>query len=367
MPVGRDDGIGRALSRWAVPPLLDRAASWAWRIVVVTAAAYIVIWLVGRLQIVVVAVFAAVVLASALDPPVSWLTRRGLPRLAATWLALLAALGAAGGVLVVLVPRFVDQLEVLSANLDSGVADARRWLETGPLHLEPAQVDGIVADARDRASDLVGGAVAGTLAGVGLVTEILTGVLLAIVLTFLFTYDGHRLWGWLVDRVRPERREVVDTAGRQAARALRGWARGVAVTGLIDAVAIGIGLVVLGVPLAFALSVLTFFAAFIPIVGAVTAGALAVVIALLAEGPGTAVLTGLLVLVVQQLEGQVILPSVMSRSVALHPAVILVVLAIGGAVAGIAGAVMAVPFTAAGVAIATAVASVAERDRRGPA
>lgn len=348
--------MNRHDGRWAVPPLLDRAASWSWRLVAVTAAVYVLLWLVSRLQIVVVAVFVAVIAATALDPAVSWLHRRGVPRLLASWMALLAVGAVLAGVGWLVVPRFVDQLTGVEEQVREGIDEGRHWLEEGPLGLSADQLDRLETGIEDQFSELAGGAAENTFAGVLAITEAVTGLLLSLVLTFFFVNDGRAMWRWLVERLRPERQGVVDAAGRRATVALRGWVRGVAVTGVVDGLIIGVGLVVIGVPLAFALAVLTFFAAFLPIVGAVGAGALAVVVAFVANGATDAILVALLVLAVQQIEGDLVLPLVMSRSVALHPAAVLVALAIGGAVAGIIGAVVAVPVAAALVAIGGVVA-----------
>ena len=337
--------------RWAVPAGLERAAAWSWRIVVVAAATYGLLWLVTRVRVVVIALFVALVAASALEPVVTWLHRRGLPRLAATWVAVLAMVLALAGLLALTVPRFVDELGGLGERIDEATVDAREWLQEGPLGLSADRVAELEAEIESRVSQTIDGVLSGSTAGLAVAVEVITGLLLAVVLTFFLAKDGRRMWAWIVGHLQMERRAVIDVAGQRSVRTLRGWLAGTAIAGLVDGVIIGAALALLGVPLAFSLAVLTFFGAFFPIVGATVAGILAVLVALVANGFADAVIVAIVVLVVQQVEGDVILPVVMSRTIKLHPAVVLIALTAGGAVAGIIGALVAVPLTAVAVTV----------------
>ncbi|MEM7339839.1 MAG: AI-2E family transporter [Actinomycetota bacterium] len=340
--------------RWVVPAGLDRAASWSWRVLVVAAALYVVVWLVTILQFVVFAVLVAVIATSAIEPPVRWMHQRGLPRILATWIGVLGVAAALVSLFVAVVPRFVDEFGDVSARVNEAGDDIKEWAQTGPLGLSETQVNDLETDFQARVSDAVDGVLLNPSAGLSVVAEVLTGAVLAIVLTFYFVHDGGSMWRWFVSRIpADDRRAVINKAGFRLMETLRSWLGGMAIAGLFDAIALGIALVIIGVPLVFALSVLAFFAAFVPILGVVVAGGLAVLVALVANGPTDALLVAAVVLGIQQIEGDVIIPMVMSRSVKLHPSVVLVALTAGGIVAGIPGAVVAVPVTAAVVAVIT--------------
>jgi predicted PurR-regulated permease PerM len=343
-------------ARWAVPMGLERAAAWSWRMVVVAAAAYGLLWLLTQVRVVVIALFVALVAAAALEPAVTWLQHRGLPRLVATWMAMLALGLALAGLLALTVPRLVDELGGMGDRLDEAIVDAKEWLQEGPLGLTAERVAELEAEIESRVSEGVDGVLSGSTAGLAIAVEVITGGLLAAVLTFFFAKDGRRMWAWIVGHLRVERRAMVDLAGQRSIRTLRGWLAGTAIAGLVDGVLIGAALAILGVPLAFSLAVLTFFGAFFPIVGATVAGILATLVALVANGFADAVIVAVVVLVVQQVEGDVILPVVMSRTIKLHPVVILIALTAGGATAGVIGALVAVPVTAVVVAVGEVVA-----------
>ena len=271
--------------------------------------------------------------------------------------AAVVAVGAIGGAVVLVVNRLATDEDRWRQLGD----DLRRWLtEDAPVTLTDEQIDDLWERARQAA---VGGVRDNGGAAARLVLEVGSGLLLGVVLTFFFVHEGERMWGWVVARVSSRRTIAVDEAGRDSIRTLGAYIRGLAVTGLVDAVIIGLGLVVLGVPLAIPLAVLTFFGAFIPIVGATVAGAMAAVVALATEGPTTAVFTVVLVLVVQQVEGDVVMPLVMRNKVRLHPAVILMAVATGAAIAGIIGAFLAVPVAAVVVTITSSLRAAAQRDR----
>lgn len=329
-------------SIWRVPDWLVRASGWTWRLLVLGAGSLVVLLVLGRLRVVLVPVLIALLLTALASPVTSWLTSHRVPRIVAAWVTLLLVVGVVVGVVWVTAVGLVDQL-LDDAQWDDVRTEVRRWLREGPLDLTSQEVAQLERRARDVVVD---GATTIDAGRVRLVTEIVGGVFLTVVLFFFFTKDGPSMWGWLTGHVRQHRRAEVDEAGRAAFAALTGYMRGVAITGFIDAVAIGIALWIIGVPLVVPLALLTFFGAFFPIVGATVAGALATVVALVVNGPVDAVLVAGVTLAIQQLEGDVIMPLVMRRRVSLHPAVILVALGIGGALAGIIGAFVAVPFAA---------------------
>ena len=348
-PAAQDAPTDRA----AIPRFLDIGASWAWRFIVVLAAAAVLIWLIAQLRVVVIPILVGVIFAALLTPLVDLLDRV-MPRLLAVWVTLLGALGALFGLGYLLRSPVTTAFDDLGDQWRTALDDVKEWLVEGPAGLDRDRVDGTFEDLGDAAVRYASGLFDEPAGLARMATDIVTGILLAAVLTFFLLKDGRAMWAWLVDRLHPARRSTVDAAGGAAFAAIQGWIRGIAITGFVDGFLIGLALLVLGVPGAVPLAVITFFAAFIPIVGATVAGALAAAVALTTEGVGTAVIVAIVVLVVQQVEGDVLLPLVMYRQVALHPVVVLLALAIGAAVAGLVGAVVAVPVAACTVAAVAA-------------
>ena len=331
---------------WAVPHVLERSAAWSWRIVVVAAAIAVLAWALARLSVVLIPVFVALVVSALMSPVVERLATR-MPRLLAVWATLLTATAALAGLGYLLWGPLRSSFDDLSSQWDEARADIERWLVEGPLGLSAERVDELSANARDTIERLGSGLLAEPTTAARTVTEVVGGFFLTIVLTFFFLKDGPSMWRFLVDRIGASRRALLDDAGYAAFGAMQGWIRGVAITGVADGLLIGAALVILDVPAAIPLAVITFFAAFLPVIGATVAGALATLIALVSDGPGTALIVALVVLAVQQIEGDVLLPLVMRRQVSLHPVVVLLALAVGAAIAGIVGAIVAVPITAA--------------------
>lgn len=321
---------------------------------VITAAVAIVVWAVVRLRVVMLPVFVSLILAALLAPAVDLVARR-LPRLLATWVVLLTVLlGLVGGGYLLAQP-IADATGELSTQSEAVVEDLRDWLQTGPLGLSEERVDSLFDGVAASGERLVSGLADRPASAARMVAEVVGALFLTVVLTFFLLKEGRSLWGWLLGLVRPVRRDQVDVAGRAAFSSLQGWIRGVAITGVVDGILIGAALLILGVPAAIPLAVLTVFAAFFPVVGATLAGALAALVALTANGPTTALIVAGVVLVVQQVEGDVLLPLVMRRQVSLHPIAVLIALAVGGALAGLVGALVAVPVTAGGAAAIRAV------------
>lgn len=336
-----------------VPRWLQAGASWSWRFLLVVGALGLIGWLLVRLRIVLVPVFIALVLAAAITPLVE-LFARVMPRLAAMWIAVLASVGAVVGLVAALWSPMADGISEIRANWSTALADIEDWLVDGPLGLDTDQVADLRRSAESAGERFVSGLAERPTEAVTLAAEILAGVVLTIVLTFFFAKDGSSMWRWFVDRVRLERRPAMRAAGESSITTLRGWLKATAITGVVDGLLIGIALIVLDVPAAIPLAAITFFAAFIPLVGATVAGALAAGIALAANGVGTAIAVAVVVFVVQQVEGDVVMPLIMQKHVSLHPAVVILALAIGSSIGGILGALLAVPLTAATVSAVSA-------------
>lgn len=332
-----------------VPRPLATAAAWSWRALVVAAAAGVALVLLARLRVVVFPVLGSLLLVAVLSPAVERLVRAGWRRTLAASTVLLGALAVLAGVAAAIGLHAASQAEDLRESFDLGLEDVRDWLVEGPLGLSRARVDEVERQAREvlSAETLASGAAGGARVAL----EIVAGILLALVVTFFLLKDGPLMWRWLVGRLGAGRGPHVDEAGRRAWRTVGAYMRGTAIVAAVDAVLIGAAAAILGVPLAPAIGVVTFLAGFFPIVGAVTAGIVAVLVALAAEGLTTALILGAVVIAVQQLEGDLLQPLVVGRALRLHPLVVLLGVAAGGAAAGIPGALVAVPLIAAATAV----------------
>lgn len=325
---------------------LDRIASVSWRGLVIIIAIGVGLWLLTHITIIVIPSVFALFLCTALLPVKRFLVGSRIPNTLASLLAVLFGLLCIGVLFLAIIPPVVDEWDDLVASVETAYEDIYDWLEEGPIGLGSDQVDDIrnaVESAQDIALDRLA---EGALAGVPVVIEATIGVLLAAVLTFYFLKDGDRMWAWLVHRLPATEHEKVLRAGDRAWGTLGGYLRAMAVVAVIDGIGIGLGAYVLGVPLAIPIGVLTFILAFIPIVGATVAGAVAVLIALADGGPVTALWMLGIVLFVQQFESNVIEPVVFGHSVNLHPIVVLLGITGAAGIAGILGAMFITPLIA---------------------
>jgi predicted PurR-regulated permease PerM len=326
-------------------------ATWSTRLVLTALGAALIGLIIGQLWDIVLPVLLGLIIATVLEPPATWLRMHRVPPLLAAVIVLLVALGLVGGVIAVIAPQVVAQVPQLVAGASAGLGAVQGWLSQtfglGQTQIG-AVVQGAVSQLQSQATNIAGTVLTG-------LTTIASGVIdmvLALVLAFLFVKDGYRFLPWM-------RRQVGSTAGGHLAEVgarawdrLGGFIRSQAIVGFIDALCIGVGLVVLGVPLALPLAVLTFFGAFIPIVGALTAGILSALIALVSNGFTNALLVVVLILAVQQIEGNLLQPLVQGRGLGLHAAVIILAVTGGSSVAGIVGAFLAVPVVAVAAEIA---------------
>lgn len=326
-----------------VPAWLDGAAGWAWRLLVIGVALALVAEVLGRLALVVVPLVMAVLLATLLVPVVEWLARRRVPRGLAAALVVVATVLFVGTATSVLVTSVVRELADLRGLMQDGAEPMLDRLGVA-LRLSPQVRDQATAGLQQLADGTAPDASA-ILAAVTGVGQVVTGSVLALVFTVILVADGRRVAAWVRDRLPGRHREEAAALGRRAWQSLSAYVRGLAVVAFLDAVGIGIGLVLIGVPLAAALTAIIFLSCFIPLVGPVVAGALAVVVAFVGAGPVPALVTLGLVLVIQQVAANVLQPLILGRSVALHPIVVVVALAVGSILAGVAGLFVAVPLT----------------------
>jgi putative heme transporter len=323
-----------------VPASVERAASWSWRLLLCAAAALSVLVVLRYLSVIVLPVMFALTIAPALTPLAGILHKR-LGRPAAA-VALLIGLVVVAGLIAIVAISVLAQYDELVDSLSQARDDIVDVLEGEPFNLSLERTEDVRSSLAGFSDEALGYAVAGVQTGIAVVA----GVVLAVAVLYFLLRDGAALWAWILRRFAPESRPAIDRAGREAWDELAGFIRGTAIIAFLDAALIGIGLLLLGVPVAFALAVLVFIGAFVPIVGAFLSGLVAVLVAFADGGwkVGLAVLA--LVLAVQFVEGNFLQPIIQSRTVDLHPAVILLAVAAGASLFGIVGAYLAVPATA---------------------
>ncbi|MFF1836076.1 AI-2E family transporter [Streptomyces sp. NPDC058231] len=330
----------------AIPWGIRVAAEAGWRLLVLAGTLWVLMKVISAVQLVVLAFVAALLVTAMLQPTVARLRRYGLPRGLAT-----AVTAVLGFVIMGLVGWFVvwqvmDNLDTLSDKVRDGIDELKRWLLDSPFHVTEQQINDVAKNLSDTIGTNTEEITSAGLQGVTVMVEVLTGILLAMFSTLFLLYDGKRIWQWVLKLVPAQARPGVAGAGPRAWRTLTAYVRGTVLVALIDAIFIGLGIWFLDVPMAVPLAVFIFLFAFIPLVGAVVSGALAVVVALVTEGVFTALMVLIVVLAVQQIEGHVLQPFILGRAVRVHPLAVVLSVAAGGMIAGIGGAVVAVPLVA---------------------
>lgn len=330
----------------AVSPLVRKAAAWAWRLLIIGAALVALLWLVSKLTLIVVPVALASLLAALLLPAVDLLQRRRVPRGWAVAVVLLSAIAVVGGILGFVVSQFISGAPGLVEQVTRSIDGLRTWLIEGPVHLSREQIDhagdAVIKALQENQAKVTSGA----LSTAGTVTEIVTGAVLVLFTLIFLLHGGRGIFGFVTSIFPNSVRERVRDAGRAGFRTLTGYVRATCLVALVDAIGIGTGLAIMGVPLALPLASLVFLGAFVPLIGAVFAGGVAVIVALIAKGWVYALITLGLILAVQQLESHVLQPLVMGRAVAVHPLAVVLAITGGGVLAGIVGALLAVPVVA---------------------
>jgi predicted PurR-regulated permease PerM len=326
----------------AVPGWLRTAAAASWRLLAVAAAVLAVLYLLSILHVVVLPIIVAILATTLLSPAVRAVRRRGVPPAAAVGLVMLAAALVLALMVAAIAPPIAAQADELGAGVQDGVRQVGDVLADRPFNLSEQEISARIDEGLDRLRENSGPLTKGVQSGAILLGEIITGLIITVLLTFFFLKDGEGMWRWVTDFV-PERRDTWDEVGGRIFTALGGYVRGIALVGLVDAVLIGAALLIIGVPLVLPLMVLTFIAAFLPLIGAFLAGLAAVLIALVFNGLVAALFVLGAIVLIQQIEGHLLYPLLMGRTVHLHPAVIVVALGIGGILAGIVGVFLAVP------------------------
>lgn len=342
--------------RVKVPFVVALLGAWGWRIVAGTAALAILWFALLQLYVVVVPAVLALFVASVLEPLAARLRGRGLPRSLAATIVFVGALAVMVSVVGWIGSSVANQFSDVGQQVDDATVEIQDWLEDGPLNLSTARIE----ELRDGIGDLVstggsdgGGVAAGALKGARTATEVFGGIVLLLFTVFFLIKDGERMGAWFLARIPDAYVEDAEVVTRRARYIMQKYLVATALTGLIDAVMIGIALAILGVPLVLPLAVLTFIGGFFPIVGATLAGLVAALVALVDGGVTTSLIVVAVTIGVQQVEGNVLQPLILERAVKLHALVTVWAVAAGLVIGGLLGAYLAVPLIALGVNIAS--------------
>jgi predicted PurR-regulated permease PerM len=329
-----------------VPRGLRVAGAWAWRILLLVLAGAAVLWVAAKLQVVVIPVLISILLSALLSPLVGMLRRAHVPRSLAAFLVLFGGIGAVAGVLYLVISQFASGASDLGNKVAQGFDKIQNWTQRGPLHLTKQQLNDLGNEIQSWFSAHRETLTSGAISTVGTVGEILAGIFLVLFTTFFLLRDGRRISRFLIGVLPEPTRDKITSAADMSWITLVSYVRATVLVAMIDAVGIGTAMAILRVPFALPLAALVFLAAFVPIVGATVSGTVAVLVALVTNGPAVALILLAAVIGVQQLEGHVLQPLIMGRAVAIHPLAVIIAIATGAVLAGIAGALIAVPTVA---------------------
>ena len=339
-------------------------AAYAWRLIVVGVAVYLVFAVLAKLTLVAVAVFVGLVITALLRPLVDLLSR-WLPRGLAVAVALLLTVLALGGVFTFVADSVAGQTAKLSAQFISGLNDIERSLTGAPFHIRAVDLNQLGQQVRDWVTQNSGSLAGRALGGAGVAAEVLTGLALAVFCSVFFLASGNRIWTWLLTLAGGNTRRL-DGAARAGWATFAGYTRGTVIIAATNAALVCVALLILRVPLAFPLALLTFFATFIPLIGSPIALFVATLVALAARGPLIALLVLALIVVIGQIEGHLLQPMVMSRAVNIHPLAVALAVASGTILYGVIGAVVAVPLVAVTWKVWSALRTHPSRDNERP-
>jgi predicted PurR-regulated permease PerM len=343
----RQRAAGPDGARQHVPRWLQTLAGWAWRLLVVGLLIYVLARIASALRIVVLPCVIALLLTALLQPMCAWLRRRRLPNLLATWCSLIAALAVIAALGTLIGVRASAEYPTLLKELTHTGHQLQGWLAGPPFHIKRTRLHQLLSSAENEISahkSLVAGTV---LTGGKYVTEILAGAILTLFVGFFLIKDGERIWAWLTGFLSADKSDRVDRAGQAAWQVLVHYVRGTVLIAATHAVVIGVTLWILGVPLVIPLAALVFVAAFVPLIGILFAGVLCIAVTLGTKGVIAAVILLAVFLIEDQLDGHLLQPQIVGRIIRLHPLAVILVLAAGGILAGVPGAVVAVPAAAA--------------------
>lgn len=331
-----------------VPYGIDLAASWGWRLLVIVAAGWCLFRALGFLEVIVIPVVIALLITALVVPVVAGLQRIGLPRGPSSLIAVIAVIAVIGLLLFYAGHQVATGASDLANQTVKGLDEIRRWLKNGPMHASDSQINTWIDRLQAEVTKAGSTNPLGRVTEVGSVAaDVLAGLFIVLFSTFFFLAEGDRIWGWVVRLTPRAARERVDSSGRVAWISLTQFVRATVIVAAVDAIGIMIVAAILRVPFVAAIGVLVFLGAFVPLIGATIAGTVAVLVALVDHGPVTALFMLGGVILVQQLEAHGLQPFLLGKWVSVHPLAVIIAIATGVLVAGVAGALVAVPLAAA--------------------
>lgn len=345
-------------TRAQVPWGVDLAAAWAWRLLLIGAAAYGLWWLLTFFAVITLPLVVALLIAALASPMVRAAGAVGIPRGIASFVVVVTGLGVIAMLLTYVGQQIAQGATDLGGQVVAGLDEIKDWLREGPLHASDSQINSWIDEAQEQVTTLTEGDVLGRVTEVGTaLSHVLAALFIVLFGTYFFLADGDRIWAWLVRLSPRAARARVDSSGRVAWVSLTSFVRATVIVALTNAMGVMIAAAILGVPLIAAIGVVVFLGSFVPMLGAIVAGMVAVLVALVAKGPLVALFMLIGVVVVQQFESHVLQPFLMGRWVSVHPLGVIVAIGMGVLVGGVAGALIAVPFAAAANAVVQHLAS----------
>jgi predicted PurR-regulated permease PerM len=363
-----------ATERYPVHPVVDRLAAYSWRLLVIAAAGVGILWLIGRLWVGFLALVLVVLLARLLAAPAARLRSLGWPPAVVALFVLLGFLVALGAALTLVGMAVGEEADQLGPTVTEAVNDLEDWLvEESPFDVSRADIERFRDEFPETVGDILRSSTGRLASGAVAAVEGVVGVILGLIITFFAIKDGDRFVRWILGLLPPHRREIAGVMGRRAWETVGGYLRGAALLGVVEGIVIGVTIALVGGRLAVPVGALTFILAFIPIVGAIVAGVVAVLVTLATAGGTAALIVLIVVVAVQQLDNDILAPVVYGRTMQLHPVAILLAISAGGALFGVPGTFLAVPITAVAVNVIaearrfTASVPTVGSDRRDPA
>lgn len=346
--------------------LLEREGTIAWRLLGIGLVLAGALYLALRVQYIVMAVVLGFAMVALLWPLARWLRQHKVPPVLSALISVLIFLGFFAGIIVFVVAEVIDSWPAMVRSVTGAIESLTDWLEDGPFGIDTANIQDMLGDVRNELGNVLGGVGQAAATGLTAVGQFATVVLIAIFFTIFALTSGDKLWAQFVQLQRPAYRAPAHAAFKASMKTVGNWFYASTITGLVDGLLIGLGLAILGVPLAVPIGALTFIMAYVPLVGATLAGAAAVMVAFFSGGLSDAVIALLIVLGVQQVEGNVLAPLLMARAVRFHPLITLVLTTGAGYAFGFVGLFLAVPvagaITAAVLAWRRKVGEMSERE-----
>jgi predicted PurR-regulated permease PerM len=353
---GGPSNFRRAQVPWGV----DLAAAWSWRFLVIAAAGYVLLWLLAKFSVIAVPLAIALLVTALASPLVEALTSAGIHRKVTSLLVVLGGLSVISLLLTFVGTQVSQGANDLAAQVVSGLEEIRTWLQDGPLNASDSQINDYIQSAQELVTTSNEQIVSRVTEVGTTIGHIVAGVFIVLFASYFFLADGTRIWAWVVRLFPRAARVRTDASGRVAWKSLTQFVRATVLVAMVDALGIVLVAVVLDVPFAAAIGVLVFLGSFIPMIGATLSGSVAVLVALVAHGPIVALLMLAGVIVVQQIEAHILQPFLLGRFVSVHPLAVIVAIGCGVIVAGITGALVAVPLVAALNAVAEYLSASAE-------